>query len=164
MKEIVLTRNKVSLVDDEDFEAASKYLWYAKKSYASENLFYAARSVGPKGKQKTVYLHNFILGNIGLHDHIDGDGLNNQRYNLRPATGVQNGRNHKKRKDNLSGFKGVYWVNREQRWVSCLQVDKKLLYFGYFKDKTEAAKAYDLGAVKYFGQFAKTNQMLGLLD
>ena len=90
-------------------------------------------------------------------DHIDNDKANNKISNLRIANKSQNGVNRGLQKNNTSGFKGVYWVERLKRWVVYLKKDKKPIYIGTFKDKLEAARAYDEALVARFGAFAKTN-------
>lgn len=164
MKEIPLTQGKIALVDDEDFERLSQWKWHARKTTQG---MYAART---EGNQK-IFMHNeLIFVDAGKEvDHKDGDGLNNQKGNLRPATHVQNTWNSKRRSDNSSGFKGVgrwsvtstvrgkkytytYWRARIR-----LPGSKNGIVIGYFSDKEVAARAYDVAALKHFGEFAKLN-------
>ena len=90
-------------------------------------------------------------------DHQDGDGLNNQRNNLRPATRQQNMRNGFKRAGCSSQFKGVCWAKREAKWVAKIRVNKRLLHLGYFIQEHLAAAAYSDAAKQFFGEFARTN-------
>jgi hypothetical protein len=90
-------------------------------------------------------------------DHEDGNGLNNQRSNLRIASPTQNQGNARRRKDNTSGYKGVSWYRRTNKWKAHIRVDKKLRHLGYFIDLTDAARAYDAAALEHFGEFAHLN-------
>src|SRR3990167_7773939 len=100
MKEIALSQGKVMLVDEEDFEILSKYKWTWFKSRYTE---YAMTDLG---KRNRVLAHRFLMGSPKqmLIDHIDGNGLNNCKVNLRICSIVQNNRKARKRKDNTSGF------------------------------------------------------------
>ena len=89
-------------------------------------------------------------------DHINGNGLDNRRANLRLATVAQNAWNSKKRKSR-SGYKGVCYDKAKRRWRAAIVHHGRRIHLGYFKEKLEAAKAYDTAAIKYFGQFAHTN-------
>lgn len=87
------------------------------------------------------------------HDHIDRNGLNNQRDNFRPCSASQNGINQKRRKDNTSGFKGVSWHKPSRSWQARLR--QKVL--GFFSDAESAARAYNEAAFREFGEFAVLN-------
>lgn len=88
-------------------------------------------------------------------DHINMVRHDNRWLNLRPATRSQNMCNRKSFRNNMSGQKGVYWVEREQRWVAYIQKDKKRYCLGYFKDLSEAKTAYDSAALKYHDSYAR---------
>lgn len=90
-------------------------------------------------------------------DHIDTNKQNNKIENLRLANKSQNGANRGVQKNNKSGFKGVFWVERSKRWVARIRKNKKVIYIGAFKNKLEAAEAYDGAIVALFGAYAKTN-------
>lgn len=89
-------------------------------------------------------------------DHEDGDGLNNRRRNLRFSTFSQNNHNRGPYKRNTSGFKGVSWSSSKKRWEAHIQVAGKHLHLGRFRNKLDAAKAYEVAAKKYLGEFART--------
>lgn len=97
-------------------------------------------------------------------DHINGNKTDNQIKNLRKATTNQNNANAKKRliinKNKCSSvFKGVYWDKRRKKWHTQLSFKGKTKHIGYFKEEKEAAKAYNEAAIKYFGEFAKLNEI-----
>ena len=153
MKEIKLSQDKIALVDDDDFEYINQFKWYAEKS---TNTFYAGR----KGGKTTIRMHREIMktqleNNIGKFiDHKDGNGLNNQKYNLRTCTQAENGRN-RHCVNNSSGYLGV--CKKGKKWYAQIKVNKKNIYLGIFKDKKDAAKAYNEAAIKYNGEFARPN-------
>lgn len=149
MKRIELTQNRVALVDDQDYAVLSQARWYAQK-VAGSDLYYAKRKVGGR----IVAMHTFLLGATSGHiDHIDGNGLNNQRNNLRMATPSQNGGNRKVNANNTTGFKGVCYLSKRNRYAA--QIAGKTL--GYFRTAKEAAQAYNAAAVSRYGDFAKLN-------
>lgn len=140
MKLVPLTQGQFAKVDDEDFERLLSYKWQAKKY---RKTFYAARSIRTQtGKQKTLSMHRFIMGcPVELEvDHIDGDGLNNQKQNLRIVTTRQNHQNlHRK---STSFYPGVCWDKKEQKWHAAIRIKNKIKKLGRFKDELDAAKAY----------------------
>ena len=90
-------------------------------------------------------------------DHIDGDGLNNQRDNLRVCTHSQNIMNRGIQKNSTSGFKGITWNKLGRKWQSQIKVNGKYIYLGIFISKLEAYKAYCKACVKYHGEFSNLN-------
>ncbi|KPL25465.1 MAG: hypothetical protein AMJ75_01080 [Phycisphaerae bacterium SM1_79] len=92
-------------------------------------------------------------------DHINHNGLDNRKANLRPATRTQNNRNRRKvHKANFhSKYKGLTWYKREKRWAVRIMADGNSKFIGYFQNEIEAAKAYDTAAKKYHGEFAVLN-------
>jgi len=94
-----------------------------------------------------------------LVDHINFNGLDNRKANLRIVTHTQNNW-HRRKLDKTKGskhYKGLYWDNRAKRWTAAVKMNRKTHYFGTYKDEVEAAKAYDRGAKKLHGQFAVLN-------
>ena len=151
---IPLTNGMNAQVDEEDFESISKYRWYALKCPPSKT-WYAVATID----HKRIRMHRLILGLSGSikTDHIDRNGLNNTRSNIRPATQSQNMANCSGHKNNTSGFKGVYWDKRKAKWRVQIWCENVRYTVGRFKDKIEAAKAYDTKAVELFGQYAGLN-------
>jgi hypothetical protein len=159
MKQIPLTKGQFALVDDEDFECLNQFKWHAIKCPTT---YYACRKDYNKEtkKEKSLLMHRFILGLTDLKiqgDHIDHNGLNNQRYNLRPSTGAQNARNKKAIKGTSSDYKGVYWCKAMNKWKATIKINQKSIHLGYFDDEIECAKAYDKKAIELFGEFAWLN-------
>ncbi len=151
MKEIQLTKGYIALVDDEDFERASQHNWSAKVDRRKDGTIknvYAARKVKIEGKTIHQRLHSFILGTREEVDHKNHNGLDDQKHNLREAHG-NNAQNASIRSDNTSGFKGVVRdrCRNQWRWKAFINL--------------EAACAYDMAAVKHFGEFAHCNFATG---
>lgn len=125
---------------------------------------YAQRSIGSRKNHKLVSMHRIILERmIGRPltkgeevDHINRNGLDNRRENLRLATSTQNNANQKIRSDNKSGVRGVSWSKGKQKWKAAIYIDKKQKHLGYFDDKELAKKVYDAAALAYFGEFYKS--------
>lgn len=149
MKEIQLTQGKVALVDDVDYEWLNQWKW-------SFNGRYAIRW--------TVSVHNMFMHREILSvpqgmdtDHRDGNGLNNQRNNIRICTTMENLWNCKKPITNSSGYKGVWWDKRANKWRASICVNYIPIHLGMFSDLMMAAFAYDEAAVKFHGEFARLN-------
>ncbi len=88
-------------------------------------------------------------------DHEAGNTDDNRIEKIRPASYSQNGMNRKRRSNNRSGFKGVSWHEKKQKWVARIHVEGKQIFLGYFERVEEAAAAYKTAAVKYHGEFAR---------
>ena len=159
MKEIKLGqfgKNKgvyVALVDDEDFERLNSFSWYAQKG---GNTFYAQRCIKVNGKKVNIRMHREIL-NGSIIDHIDRNGLNNQKSNLRVCTTSENAMNMRKHKKSKSNYKGVCFHKLEKKWVAQIKINRKGFYLGYFMSEVDAARAYNSKAVELFGEFANLN-------
>jgi len=157
MKKIPLTRGKFALVDDEDFEELSKWNWFLN---IGTNTNYAERKTNCKekknGAKTSVRMHRFIMNppkNMQV-DHIDHNGLNNTKKNLRICTPSQNKMNTQLPSNNTSGFKGVHFHKRNKKWLAQIYVNKRRMYLGYFKSPEKAYKKYCDFAKLYYGEFA----------
>jgi hypothetical protein len=170
MIEIPLTRGKIALVDDADFETVSRYKWRAVKNEAFGQTYWYAQAHLPMvdGRRKDVKMHRLIMGAPdGVQvDHRDFDGLNNQRYNIRIASAVQNGSHRRKSVAILavrcsSPFKGVTFVAdqrvKSRPWKAMIGYKNERRLVGYFATDKEAAAAYDAAARTLHGEFAKLN-------
>jgi hypothetical protein len=153
-KSIPLTKGRFALVDDADYEWLNQKKWCLKsvgsKEYAAANFW--------NGKGNVVTMHRYILGKAcegKMVDHKDGNGLNNQRSNLRPCTHSENMRNVKKPSVNTFPYKGVRPQGRG--WRADMSCNNKTIYLGTFDGVEEAARAYDKKAKELFGEFARLN-------
>lgn len=160
MKKIPLTRGFEALVDDEDFEMLNKWKWSigAIRCTAMRRAM-SHPAVKEAGKETTIYMHRIILNTPkGLQtDHIDGNPLNNQKSNLRICTHSQNQMNKGVGRNNSSGFKGVYWHKKANKWMAYVIKNKKHIHLGLFDNLKKAALAYNQAATKYHGEFARLN-------
>ena len=162
MKKVPLSRGEFALVDDCDFELVSQHTWQCHVDPKSGRK-YAVCHIWVGGERKTMQMHRLILWHASEHtDHKDGNGLNNQRCNIRPATRIENGQN-RKLQDHSAPFKGVHLLKANNSWTAYIRVNRVKKHLGTFKTAREAAHAYDSAAILHFGQFARTNQQIGAL-
>jgi len=160
MKKIDISTKKFpqtfALVDDCDYQELNCFKWYAQKRGRK---LYAKRNIRVNGKQKGIRMHCVIMGHMNGKeiDHRTGNTLDNQRNNLRHCTHAENTRNTGIRKNNTSGYKGVYWNKKVRKWQAYIQHNGKKVHLGVFLCLIKAAKAYDKAAVKYYGEFAGLN-------
>ena len=117
---------------------------------------YAVTSVRENGVHHALFMHNLIMGRKWI-DHINRDGLDNQRHNLRPATSSQNQQNKVGRLSGSSQYKGLCWLPRRRKWLVTIVLDGRQRRIGEFVSELEAAYAYDQAARDLFGPFAYTN-------
>jgi hypothetical protein len=151
---VKLTKGKFALVDIEDYERVADYNWsVAAGQYAAFR----------KSQSEYVYLHRFIVGappGVTV-DHINHDGFDNRKHNLRVATQSQQGRNQRLRVNNTTGRKGVYYDHSRRVYRVEIRLGSRPTrkrYLGSFLNLEAAGRAYDAAAVQYFGEFAFTNE------
>ena len=152
MRKVKLTKGAFSLIDDEDYEKVIEAgKWCLNGKYAFNS--------------KLGGLHRFIMGlsvGTGIRvqvDHINNNPLDNRKSNLRICTPSQNQQNRHLVKAGHSKFKGAHWDKRHEHWLGRIRVRGKVVYLGVFRTDVEAAKAYNEAASKYFGDFAKLNDI-----
>ena len=157
MKEIKLyNRNKdingIVFVDDEDYEQLNKHAWHLCHDYAQTN-------IKIDNKYKLKRMHRLIMGEPeGFEiDHIDNNGLNNQKENLRIVTRQQNSMNQITTKSGTSKFKGVSFNTYKKKWTAQIDFNKNHYYLGVFKNEEDAALAYNKKAKELFGEYAYLN-------
>ena len=157
MRKIPLsTKGFIAWVDNDDYDRGMVGpKWYVmKKGSKRSPLFYVARNVIVSGKRKTIqYLHHLILS--GRVDHINSNGLDNRKSNLRPATHAQNMRNTRP-KPNRTGYRGTHKMY-ENGFRATISVKGKTTYIGIYPTVKEAAQARDAAALKQYGEFARLN-------
>lgn len=150
-----LSRGIDTIIDDEDGDLVSRH-WKIRGGYVCHHCT-------QNGRKGLCFIHRIILERIigrilikgEVVDHIDGNPLNNHRSNLRLASIKENVRNSKKPKNNTSGFKGVSWHDRAQKWRARIFVDRRQIHLGYFDTPEEAHKAYMEAAKELHGEFAR---------
>lgn len=152
MKAIPLTQGKEAIVDDEIYEYLTCWSWHYSTGYAK-------RCDWNNGKSRIVRMHHFVLPlKEGMQvDHINGNGLDNRRENLRLVTKSQNMMNRGTQKNSTSGFKGV---NKHQgKWRAYILENRRQRHLGMFNTKEEAALAYNEAAKVIHGEYARLNQI-----
>lgn len=169
MKYVTLTRGYKAIVDDKDYKKINKYKWHALVQPKTTRIsIYACRKDYSKGYKNPIYIrmHRMIMNppsNMQV-DHINNDGLDNRRINLRIVTNQQNSWNKIQR--NKSGFKGVSYmpyVRGSKFYNAKIHFDGKTHSLGYYLTAREAAIAYNKAATEHFGEFARLNIIPDLL-
>lgn len=157
MKRIRLRPHRLGLyaiVDDEDHARISRHDWWAD---VRKRTTYAYRTIRVNGRRTSLRMHREVLRRCrGEVDHVNGDGLDNRRSNLRTATRKQNA--HNSRGNGIS-YKGVTFQPRLKRypWQARIASDGEQMHIGYYASSIEAARAYDRAARYHFGEYACLN-------
>lgn len=147
---IELTKDKRVIVDDEDYEFLMQWKWCYNAGYALR---------GDAKNNTKILMHRVLMSTPEDMevDHINQNKLDNTRINLRNVSISENQMNRGKYANNTSGFKGVSWHKRLNKWQVSIQAHKKTIHLGYFTAIKEAALNYNMGAIKYHGEFAVLN-------
>ena len=161
-KLLPLSQNKFAIVDADDYDRLNQYKWCLSKTRHTN---YAMRRTkgklvkGKRVKRKAILMHRSIL-NAPRHlvvDHINHNGLDNRKSNLRLCTRAENSRNRRPFRFNGSRYKGVSWDKQRKRFLAAIRCKGKYYNLGRFKSEITAAKAYDRKARELFGEFAYLN-------
>jgi len=147
MRKIELTQNKYAIVDDGDYDYLNQWKWYCSKDNYAQRI--------DNKLNKTILMHRVIMNPPShLHiDHINRNGLNNQKENLRVCTRTQNNGNRRISKHNTSNIKGVSWHKTSKKWRGTICIKNKNIHLGYFSNKYDAKDAHEKEAKEYFGEF-----------
>lgn len=157
--EIKLSQGKVAIVDDEDFEYLNQWKWCAVKNHGH---WYAMRTDVSTSTRFTVFMHRVIMKTPTdlVVDHVDQDGLNNKKDNLRNCTSQQNSLNNSSRYGS-SAYKGVYYNKDRQKWHARIITNKKRVHLGFFTTEEEAALAYNNAVIESGNIFIPINTIKG---
>lgn len=151
---IPLTQGKVALIDDEDYDKIKDIKFYAH--FEKGVKWYALHSIN----DEKILMHRIIINAKPgqICDHINGDGLDNRRCNLRIVTNQQNIMNQRLQKRRKSSkYKGVTWNKNAEKWQTQIRINKNNRYLGLFINEIDAANTYDKKALELFGEYARLN-------
>jgi hypothetical protein len=149
---------RVAIVDDEDYDLVMQYRWYlvltANRSGRPSGPYARSSCKHPDGTWTNVYMHKLLTG-WPMTDHENGDGLDNRRTNLRPASFAQNMANSQPKAGKTSAYRGVSWSRERGKWRADIKVDGRNRRLGFFVHEVEAAKAYIDAARAVWGEFVR---------
>lgn len=150
-----LNKGYFTKIDSEDLPRVSEHKWRV----TTVDKYNKPRAVSSLNGRKILLLSRFIMNapDGKVVDHVNGDTLDDRKSNLRVCSQRENLFNRKLNKNNHSGYKGVFWSGKHNKWLSQLQTNHKVYYLGLYSDKVKAAEAYDRKAIEFFGEYAKTN-------
>lgn len=157
MQRIVLGHNKFAVVDDADYDELMKYTWgLGTKKCGTQ---YAIRKIWRNNKRTTISMQQTILGTKDgfVSDHINGDGLDNRRENLRLCTARHNCMNRKPQ-SGTSKYKGV--SQHGKKWSARIKTQGKIYNLGHYNTQEVAACVYNIAAKIMFGDFARLNEVV----
>lgn len=153
---ITLTQGYQAVVDASDAHLIERFSWHAAPGTRT---VYARSFVWRNGRKKGIRLHRVIMNapDDMEVDHINGDGLDNRRCNLRLAKHAENMRNRRMPASNTSGFKGVSWHTRSRKWKAQICIGGRPTSLGLFTTPEAAHAAYVEAAVAFYGEFARAS-------
>jgi len=147
---------RLVLIDDADYDLAARYRWYVWEVQRRDGRVdgpYAMATMQRDGRRANVFMHKLITG-WPVTDHANGDGLDNRRSNLRPATNAQNNHNQRPQAGHSSQYKGVTWHKQCRKWQAVIRTGGKGRYLGVFVSEEDAAAAYAAAALDIQGEYA----------
>lgn len=149
--------NVFAIVDDEDFIYLNEWNWNINSRG------YAVRKFRNNERRVQRYMHRDILKPSTSQDvdHINGEKLDNRRENIRACSHTENMRNSKKPKSGLTSmFKGVIaYKGGKNKFRAVIRANGKAKHLGLFENECDAARAYNMAASKYYGEFALLNKI-----
>ena len=154
---ISLTQGQETIIDLADWDLVKDYRWYA---HWEDNTFYVLTNVySAYTVQQKIRLHRLLLAAPKgvLVDHVDRNGLNNRRNNIRLVTSLENRCHSVGQKGSRSAYKGVTWNKQSRKWQSGIMLHGQSRHLGLFNDELDAAEAYDEAAIELFGEYALLN-------
>jgi hypothetical protein len=156
--------DKIALIDAEDYELIAFVTWHPDEANEGDDRFYARGTVPGTGQMR---MHRLLLGAPDGYevDHINHDGLDNRRSNLRVVPKKRNAQNQRSARGSASRYKGVFWIvptkngqrNGRPHWEAMIRVDGKLHRLGSYDEEIEAAMVYDYAAREVWGEYAALN-------
>jgi hypothetical protein len=153
MKYIKLNCGYRAIVDNEDFEKLKKYKWVISGGINKRYAVFWKRG-------KSFIMHR-IISNTPKHlqtDHINNNGLDNRKLNLRMATFNQNQHNRTKQRNNTTGYKGVVFLKKYKKYIARIKYKGKSIYLGHYETARKAGLAYNKASLKYFGEYSHLNR------
>jgi len=156
--------NHIILIDDEDYDKIKNITWHIGYERHSGGYYVLSKIwVKEEKKQYQIAMHRIIMDcpKGMIVDHINHNGLDNRKCNLRICTHSENGRNVKKHRiDTSSRYKGVCKKTKEKNYSAQITIDKKRIHIGTFKTEDQAAIAYNIAALKHHGEYASLNNVM----
>jgi hypothetical protein len=156
---IPLSKGYIAIIDDKDYVKLNKYKWHVLEGKNGVN--YATAKIKIDGIRTSVRMHRVVMGlkhfDVSQIDHINHNGLDNRRENLRMCSKHQNNMNRRPNKNRTSRYKGLTLQKTTGKWISRISIDGKYLNLGTYKEETVAALKYDKAALKHYGEYANLN-------
>lgn len=164
---VPLTKGHSTTLDREDYETffrpndGGPTVRWCLVTYRGDHRYAYRKERMPDGTVRTAHLHRDILAaprGIDV-DHINGDGLDNRRNNLRLASRTQNNANRRRSVTAASVYKGVHWDKITKRWRAQIVCRDRKYHLGRFDHEDDAGRAYNAAATRLFGAFARLNEI-----
>lgn len=146
---LLLNTGEVAYCDESDFNLIDSQIFHINKGYPCFSDY--------NNEGKLIRLHQLLNPTWGMTDHINGNRLDNRRYNLRECTSKENNVNRGSKKNVTSQYKGVSFDTSRNKWISSIQINKRTKHIGRFDNEIECAKAYDKKSKEIYGEFARLN-------
>lgn len=158
MKKYIQLKHGTAIIDEQDFDRISQFTWHSVDNDGTGSRYYATCSI----RGKTTYMHRMVMGAQAGEsiDHIDGNGLNNSRSNLRFVTQSENNLNQKIRSDNTSGHKGISWCPDREKYQVYVNINRKRKSLGRYRTLEEAIYVRDRAVKEHYGEFSRENTSL----